>query len=342
ALHQELEHIIDDKENLKLQVQEYIKEVAKCENVITQKENDRTILFEQYREATNELSRAKLTLADMESQAANLKQELLIKSADMKRLVERIEYVERELQQHLSINQEYELQLSNMNRSSQRNEEIIKKLQIDKQNYAGEITNIRDLNVTIETKKEQIIRQLTGKEIENEQLQAAISDMRVEIDLLHTQIMNEKAMVHNLEEIIGSSREKEFQTQMQAQEKDSELQSIKDRANMNDLKIQSQSKEIAALRAQIIGLETDNDRFKRQLTSERFEREKAAQDLRKLTDLTSHMDYDTRYRGTSTVTMTNTHRSPTRNYSPSRSDIVQTSPTKGVDRSCSLCVDTTP
>ncbi len=35
---------------------------------------------------------------------------------------------------------------------------------------------------------------------------------------------------------------------------------------------QSQGKEIAALRAQIIGLESDNDRLKRQLTSERFER----------------------------------------------------------------------
>ncbi|CAF0894547.1 unnamed protein product [Rotaria sp. Silwood1] len=342
TLHQELEHVIDDKENLKLQVQEYIKEVAKCENVITQKENDRTTLFEQYRDATNQLSRAQLTLTDMESQAANLKQELLIKSADLKRFAERIEYLERELQQHLSVSQEYELQLSNMNRSLQRNEEIIKKLQIDKQNYASEITNIRDLNVTVETKKEQIIRQLTAKEIENEQLQAAISDMKIEIDMLHTQLTNEKAMVHNLEEIIGSSREKEFQSQIQAQEKDSELQLIKDRANMNDLKVQSQSKEIAALRAQIIGLETDNDRLKRQLTSERFEREKAAQDLRKLTDLTSHIDYDARYRNTSTVTTTNAHRSPTRNYSPSRSEIAQTSPTKGIDRSCSLCGDTTP
>ena len=35
---------------------------------------------------------------------------------------------------------------------------------------------------------------------------------------------------------------------------------------------QSQSKEIAALRTQTIGLETDNERLKRQLTSERFER----------------------------------------------------------------------
>ncbi|CAF0946900.1 unnamed protein product [Adineta ricciae] len=347
TIHQELEHAIDDKENLKLQVQEYIKEVSKCETVITQKENDRTTLFEQYREATNELSRAKLILADMESQAAGLKQELQIRAADMKRFTERIDYLERELQQHISVGHEYEIQLSNMNRSLQRNEEIIKRLQAEKQNYASEISNIRDLNSTVENKKEQIIRELTGREIENEQLQAAISDMKLEIDMLHTQINNEKAMVRTLEEIISSSREKEFQTQIHTQEKDSELQLSRERANMSDIKIQSQGKEIAALRAQVIGLESDNDRLKRQLTSERFEREKAAQDLRKLTDLTSNIDYDSRYRSTSpkltsTVTSTSAHRSSTRNYSPGRTELPQTSPTKGVDRSCSLCVDTTP
>ena len=55
-----------------------------------------------------------------------------------------------------------------MNRALQRNEEIIKKLQIDKQNLINELTNTRDLSSTIESKKEQIIRQLTSKEIENE------------------------------------------------------------------------------------------------------------------------------------------------------------------------------
>ncbi|CAF4362557.1 unnamed protein product, partial [Adineta steineri] len=176
-------------------------------------------------------------LAEIESQAANLRQELNIKSADMKRLAERTDYLERELQQHISVNHEYEIQLSNMNRSIQRNEEIIKRLQIEKQNYATEISNVRDLNSTVENKKEHIIRELTGREIENEQLQAAISDMKLEIDMLHTQINNEKAMVRSLEEIIGSSREKEFQSQVQAQEKDSDLQLAKERANMTDVKM---------------------------------------------------------------------------------------------------------
>jgi chromosome segregation ATPase len=124
-----------------------------------------------------------------------------------------------------------------MNRSLQRNEELIKKLQIDKQNLTNEFTNIRDLNSTIENKKEQIIRQLTSKEIENEQLQSALGDMKLEIDMLRTQINNEKAVVQSLEELITSLRDKDFQTQIQAQERDSDLHLAKDRAHMSDLKV---------------------------------------------------------------------------------------------------------
>lgn len=124
-----------------------------------------------------------------------------------------------------------------MNRSLQRNEELIKRLQIDKQNLSHELTNTRDFNSTIENKKEQIIRQLNSKEIENEQLQSVISDMKIEIDMLRTQINNEKSIVQSLEELIASLREKEFQTQIQGQERDADLHLAKDRANMSDLKV---------------------------------------------------------------------------------------------------------
>jgi polyhydroxyalkanoate synthesis regulator phasin len=40
-----------------------------------------------------------MILSDFESQANNLKQELHIKSSDIKRLTERIDYLERDLQQ---------------------------------------------------------------------------------------------------------------------------------------------------------------------------------------------------------------------------------------------------
>jgi chromosome segregation ATPase len=124
-----------------------------------------------------------------------------------------------------------------MNRSLQRNEELIKKLQSDKQNLLNELNDNRDLNSTIENKKEQIIRQLTSCEIENDQLQSVISDMKIEIDMLRTQYSNEKAVVQSLEDVIKSLREKEFQSQIHAQERDSDFHLAKDRANISDLKV---------------------------------------------------------------------------------------------------------
>ncbi|CAF1321737.1 unnamed protein product [Adineta ricciae] len=342
-LRQDFERAVDDKESLKLQIQEYIKQVSNCDNIIAQKENDRTTLIEQYREASNELSRAKLTLADIESHANDLKQELQTKSADIKRLTERINFLERDVHHHATVGQEYEIQLSNMNRSLQRSEEIIKKLQSDKQDLLTDVNSIRDHNSSIESKKEQIMRQLTSIELENDQLRAINGDMKIEIDMLRTQISNEKAVVQSLEELINSLREKEFQAQINAKERESELHIAKDRANLSDLKVHTQSKEVAALRTQILGLESDIKRLKSSLSNERHEKEMAMQDLRRLNDRSAHIEYDSRYRSaspriTTSTSNTNLHRSPARSRSPSHSD---SSPTKSINRTCSLCVNTT-
>ena len=64
---------------------------------VVSQENDRTCLLEQYRESSNELSRAKILLTDMESQVGDLKQELQIGATESKRVTDRLEYLEREL-----------------------------------------------------------------------------------------------------------------------------------------------------------------------------------------------------------------------------------------------------
>ena len=139
--------------------------------------------------------------------------------------------------QHATVGKEYEIQLSNMNRSIQRSEEIIKKLQSDKQDLLTDVNSIRDHNSSIESKKEQIMRQLTSTELENDQLRTINGDMKIEIDMLRTQISNEKAVVQSLEELINSLREKEFQAQINSKERESELHIAKDRANLSDLKV---------------------------------------------------------------------------------------------------------
>ena len=48
------------------------------------------------------------------------------------------------------------------------------------------------------------------------------------------------------------------------------------------MKRQTQNKEVNSLRSKLVEYEAECERLKRQLTNERFERERAAQELRKL------------------------------------------------------------
>ncbi|RNA09164.1 hypothetical protein BpHYR1_001033 [Brachionus plicatilis] len=294
VLHCELEKSNADKECLRDQLQEYINEVAKFEDLLKQKESDRSSLLEQYREITNEMNAMKAALSSFENETNNLKMEIQIKHADNKRLRERLDILERDYQQQLSACQEYEVKLSSANRNLQRCEEQLKKSQAETKDLMQDLMHSRDLNSHLEQAKEELSRQLTTKELDYDQLQNQLADKRAENDLLKSQVNSERTMVRNLEELIANNREKDFQMQLSTQERDSELKLLKDRIALSEQKVQGQNKEINSLRSKIVEYETDNERLKRQLTNERFERERAAQELRKLGD-SAELNSSSRY-----------------------------------------------
>lgn len=105
------------------------------------------------------------------------------------------------------------------------------------------------------------------------QLQSLLDDMHSETDVLRSQISTERSSVKSLEGLLASNREREFQNQMTAQEMAAEVQLMKDRLALNDSKIDSQNRELATTRTRTIELESEIERMRRQLTSERFERQ---------------------------------------------------------------------
>ncbi len=237
VIHCELDKSNGDKEHLKEQLQEYINEVAKFEELLNQKEQDRSNLLEQYRDITNEFNSMKLSLNTFENEASNVRIELQMKHNENKRLRERLDLVERELQQHIGVSQEYELKLSNANRNLQRLEEAFKKLQLENNEILQDLMHTRDLNSRLEQSKEDLTRQLTTKELDFEQLQNELADRRAESELLKSQINSERTMVKNLEELIANNREKDFQMQLNTQERDSEIKLLKDRIVLSEQKM---------------------------------------------------------------------------------------------------------
>ncbi len=95
----------------------------------------------------------------------------------------------------------------------------------------------RELKSRLEMNKEELTRHLTSKELDNEQLQNLLADLKAESDLLKSQINSERTMVKNLEDLISNNRDKEFQIQLSSQERETEINLLKDRINLSEQKL---------------------------------------------------------------------------------------------------------
>lgn len=63
-----------------------------------------------------------------------------------------------------------------------------------------------------------------------------LEDVRSEVELLKKQLASERLTVRNLETLLSTNRQKEFQTHLSASEKESELKVLKDRLALADSK----------------------------------------------------------------------------------------------------------
>nr|ANN83882.1 Cep135 [Patiria miniata] len=283
VVNMELEEAIEERESLKEQVQEYIGEVARIEDLLAAKEREHRDLLDNYRTATSEAQRWETEASQRSGESSSFKVELMTKDADVKRLRDKVTLQDREMQQHISSVQAYELQVSSLTRSLAGLEDSVRQLQDEKESLVQDLSAVRDLCVKLENTKEAMSRQLTTRNIDTEQLESTIEDLRREIEMLRNQVVTERTSVRNLETLLSNNREKEFQAQLDSQEQRSELQLIKDRLALADSKVQSQSREVQTLRSRAAQLEADLEKVRRQLTSERFDKERISQELRRST-----------------------------------------------------------
>ncbi|KAL0164523.1 hypothetical protein M9458_040276, partial [Cirrhinus mrigala] len=209
-------------------------------------EQENRDMLERFRTIHTESEDREMKLQQAEGLNNSIRLELLSSDTERRHLRERVSLQDREIQestlkaiflclmacvflQHLNALQAYEAQVSSLARAMSRLEEEVQAARAEKASVLADLASVREL-------KELTVRQLTAKSMELERVTGELEDVRSEAELLKKQLASERLAVRNLETLLSTNRQKEFQTHLSASEKESELKVLKDRLALADSK----------------------------------------------------------------------------------------------------------
>ncbi|XP_049645916.1 centrosomal protein of 135 kDa [Suncus etruscus] len=276
----ELEAAIQEKEEMKSRVHKYITEVSRWESLMATKEKENQDLLDKFQMLHNRAEDWEVKAHQAKGESSSVRLELLSIDTERRHLRERVELLEKEIQEHISAHHAYESQISSMAKAMASLEEDLRRQESEKATALSDMASLRELCIKLDSGKDLTIQQLNSKNLEVERLTAELESVKSEAELLKKQLSSERHTIKNLESLLVSNRDKEFQSQLNSHEKETEIQLLKEKLTLSESKLSSQSRENTMLRAKVSQLQLDHDVMKRQITTEKFERERAIQEMR--------------------------------------------------------------
>ncbi|XP_069868330.1 centrosomal protein of 135 kDa [Dipodomys merriami] len=277
----ELEAAVQEKEEMKSRVHNYITEVSRWESLMASKEKENQDLLNRFQMLHSRAEDWEVKAHQAEGESSSVRLELLSIDTERRHLRERVELLEKEIQEHLNAHHAYESQISSMAKAMSRLEEELRQQENEKTTILNDLSSLRELCIKLDSGKDVMTQQLNTKNLELERTVVELENVKSESELLKKQLSSERLTIKNLESLLATNRDKEFHSHLSVHEKDTEIQLLKEKLTLSESKLTSQLRENTMLRAKMAQLQTDYDALKRQISNERFERERAIQEMRR-------------------------------------------------------------
>ncbi|XP_035391028.1 testis-specific gene 10 protein [Electrophorus electricus] len=275
ALQLKLDEAGQEKADLERKVQNYMSDTSRIKDLLSSKERECHELQEGRRQASAQAGGWEEQAREAEASAAELRMGLHTSDSERRALKTRVDSLEGSLQEALSAKQSQSAELSQLNHTLQKQkaelqhvEAELRRVEAERSHAQHDLEKMRELCIKLDTSKETVRQELEM--------------WRSEAELVRDQLTSERAAARSLQGLLSDVREKELHRQLGSQEKLTEIQLLRDKLAVADSKASTQGREMVQLKTRSAQLEADLEATRKQLSNERFERERAVHELRRL------------------------------------------------------------
>ncbi|EFN60929.1 Centrosomal protein of 135 kDa [Camponotus floridanus] len=263
--------------DLKRQLQTYVSEVRRAEELLNRKENERTEMLNHFRSLSLEATVLENSNHSLESEAAEAK-------AALQTARHQIADLERQLTDAECLIKGYETQISNLTQNVASMETQLRQ-QIEQRHRAEtDLLAVRDLCVKLDQQKDTLVEQLGDKNTIKEHYEAQVSRLKAEQSIVQEHMTRDRVTVERLETLLDQARQESMNAQATNQELQNEISRLKQKVSELQNKLSSESAELRQYQNQAAEYSKQISELRRQVTNERFDRARKEEQSRRQTD----------------------------------------------------------
>ncbi|XP_023247970.1 centrosomal protein of 135 kDa [Copidosoma floridanum] len=264
-MHKELETSRAEALDLKRQLQTYVTEVRRAEDLLAQKENERTDMLNHYRSLSLEATVLENNNHSLETEAAEARGALQSARDQMADF-------ERQLSNKDCLVKGYEAQITELTQNIASLEIQLQQATDQRSRAEDDLRTVRDLCVTLEQQKECITHRLEDSEDKKNQYEIQLERYRSEQDVFQDQLTRDHKTIDRLERLIEEARKETMISQANNRELQSEVARLKAKISDLQCKLSSETAEVRKYQTQAAEYSKQITELRRQVANERFEK----------------------------------------------------------------------
>lgn len=264
----DLENAVQGKKDLELQIQEYVSKVAKIEELLRARDQEREDLLDQYRSLIS--ANADLRARTEQSQQNQADNETTLHS------------LRQQLAKHMSAAREQEQKVDALRATLVELQESLQHSAAEGSRLKEELQRSFESRTKLIQQLESLQDQLAKEQGVNHQVSGRLRQLEDDLSLARNEAAAARSDATSLESLLAASREQRCQTDTALERLSSDLEKMRQELQAGAVDRAAQNEENNFLRGKLTEFQQTVEQLKQQVVNEQYEREKCKEELKRL------------------------------------------------------------